>query len=217
MARTNLHELATKLLQALDQASPDGTFHGKLRMVAAEAGLNSVRSAEAVKLLESLGRIEIQQRGRRGRDTIIDIKSKDPVVLSDAEASLPGRSAKKTVRLDYEDLGRSVVDRLLELGRDDALRAAQVEAFATVGEQLRKREEELQAALDAAEEREASLRIKLRAAEEALQRTEENLKLALDPHPARGSSGQRSQPAAPTPVADDDARAVLEILRSGSA
>ena len=73
MARTNLHLLATRLLNALDQAAVDAQFEGKLRQVATEAGLNSVRSAEAVKLLEGLGRIEVIQRGRRGRDTIIAV------------------------------------------------------------------------------------------------------------------------------------------------
>lgn len=219
MARTNLHELASKLLNALDQGSRDGVFHGKLRAVAAEAGLNSVRSAEAIKLLESLGRVEIRQRGRRGRDTIIDIRSKEPVSLPEAEASLPSRTAKRSLRLDYEDIGRAVVDRLLELAHDDALRTAQVEAFAAETTQLRERESSLSTEIETAREREADLRIRLRAAEEALARVEENLRRTLEPQSRITSQGAR--PTAPVrrpePVPDDDARAVLEILRSGSA
>jgi hypothetical protein len=219
MARTNLHELASKLLAAIDQASPDGVFHGKLRAVAAEAGLNSVRSAEAIKLLESLGRVEIRQRGRRGRDTIIDIRSKEPVSLADAEASLPSRTAKRAPRLDYEDIGRAVVDRLLDLARDDGLRTAQVEAFAADTAQLRERESALEAELESTKAREADLRIKLRAAEESLARVEENLRRTLEPHSRIPSQGQRSvnPTRTPEPVPDDDAKAVLEILRSGRA
>ena len=214
MARTNLHELATKLLEALDQASPDGVFHGKLRSVAADAGLNSVRSAEAVKLLENLGRIEIRQRGRRGRDTIIDIKSKEAVDLADAEASLPSRTAKRAVKLDYEDIGKAVIDRLLELGRDDGLRTAQVEAFAADNQQLRDQVASVEEQLERSSEREASLRIKLRAAEETLERVEENLRRTLEPaRPAAARPGNLPRVSESAP--DDDTRAVLEILRSG--
>lgn len=207
MARTNLHELATRLLVALSEASVDGSFEGKLRTASAEAGLNSVRSAEAVKLLEELGRIEVVQRGRRGRDTIVSVVSDAPVTLEEAERMLPSRVSKRNARLDYDDLGRAVVDKLLELSRDDSLRAAQVEAFATERDRLRAEAGQLEADLEAARERETELRIKLRAAEDALQRAEENLQKVF------GNSGRTQEAASPVP--DDDARAVLEILRSG--
>lgn len=209
MARTNLHELANRLLTQLSEVSRDGTFEGKLRQVATEAGLNSVRSAEAIKLLEGAGRIDVVQRGRRGRDTIIEIRSTDRVTLDDAEAMLPSRAAKRAGRLSYEELGRSVVDRLLELGHDDGLRAAQVEAFAAENAQHRARVAELEEALEDASRRETELRIKLKTAEEALSRGEENLRRAV--------GGDRVPGEAPTPVDDDDARAVLDILRSGRA
>ena len=206
MARTNLHELATRLLVALSEASVDGSFEGKLRTASAEAGLNSVRSAEAVKLLEELGRIKVVQRGRRGRDTIVSVVSDAPVTLGEAERMLPSRS-KRNARLDYDDLGRVVVDKLLELSRDDSLRAAQVEAFATERDRLKAEAGQLESDLEAARERETELRIKLRAAEDALQRAEENLQKVF------GNSGRSRESASPVP--DDDARAVLEILRSG--
>src|SRR4051794_16076800 len=104
MARTNLHELATRLLERLKENSLDGTFDGKLRSVATEAGLNSVRSAEAVKLLEESSRIEVVQRGRRGRNTIIHIRSTEPLTLQDAEAMMPSRSSTRAAKLDYDDL-----------------------------------------------------------------------------------------------------------------
>ena len=208
MARTNLHELATRLLGALDGASSDGSFVGKLRTAATDAGLNSVRSAEAVKLLEELGRIEVVQRGRRGRDTVITILSREPVTLDEAERMLPSRAVKRPARLDHDDLGRAVVEKLLELARDDSLRAAQVEAFAGERDKLRERVKELEAELESAHERETELRIKLRAAEDTLQRAEENLEKAFGSSP-RPRDDQR------TAVHDDDTRAVLEILRSG--
>ena len=207
MARTNLHELATRLLVALDNAAEDGVFEGKLRTIATDAGLNSVRSAEAIKLLEELGRLEVKQRGRRGRDTIVEIRSTEEISLEDAERMLPSRASKRSPRLDYDDLGRAVVDRLLELARDDSLRAAQVEAFATEREQHRSRVSELEVAVEEAGLRETELRIKLRAAEEALARAEENLRKAF--------GGPRPSPTADSQVDDDDARAVLDILRSG--
>lgn len=207
MARTNLHELANRLLAALVAQSDNGTFEGKLRQVAATAGLNSVRSAEAIKLLEDLGRIEVVQRGRRGRNTVIAVRSTDKISLEDAEAMLPSRTARRQARLTYDEIGRSVVDRLLELARDDGLRAAQVEAFAGERDQLRARVERLEQDLQAASQRETDLRIKLKAAEEALARAEENLRRAMGP--------QRAQGEAVAQIEDDDAQAVLDILRTG--
>lgn len=209
MARTNLHELANRLLETLAASAEGNTFEGKLRAVAAEAGLNSVRSAEVIKLLEELGRIEVVQRGRRGRNTIIKLASTEPVKLEDAEAMLPSRAAKRTTRLNYDDLGKAVVDRLLELARDDGLRAAQVEAFAAEGAAHRKRVEELEEALEEAKLRETDVRVRLKAAEEALERAEENLRKAF------GSSPRQASDGGATSIEDEDARAVLDILRSG--
>lgn len=206
MARTNLHELANRLLSALQTAAEDHTFEGKLRQVAADAGLNSVRSAEAIKLLEDLGRIEVVQRGRRGRNTIIRVRSTDEIALSDAESMLPSRATRRVSRLSYDEIGHAVVDRLLELARDDGLRAAQVEAFASETSQQRDRVEQLERDLAAAHQRETDLRIRLKAAEEALTRAEENLRRTIGPQRPSDSSRQ---------VEDDDARAVLDILRSG--
>jgi hypothetical protein len=210
MARTNLHELANRLLDALQQASQGPRFEGKLRQVAADAGLNSVRSAEAVKLLEDLGRIEVIQRGRRGRDTVISILSDDRVTLEDAESMLGSRSGRRGPKLSYDEIGRAVVDRLLELARDDGLRSAQVDAFARESEASKQRVEELESGLEEAARRETDLRVKLKAAEEALTRAEENLRRAFGPQAA-----PRSEDTAKAP--DDDARAVLDILRSRQA
>jgi hypothetical protein len=207
VARTNLHELANRLLAALVQESENEVFEGKLRQVAAEAGLNSVRSAEAIKLLEDLGRIEVVQRGRRGRNTIIGVRSTDEITLEDAEAMLPSRAARRQTKLTYDEIGRSVVDRLLELARDDGLRAAQVEAFARERDQQREQIQELEQSVASSNRRETDLRIKLKAAEEALQRAEENMRRAMGPQ--RGS-GQKA-----SPIEDEDARAVLDILRTG--
>jgi chromosome segregation ATPase len=207
MARTNLHELANRLLDALVEQSSNGTFEGKLRQVAAAAGLNSVRSAEAIKLLEDLGRIEVVQRGRRGRNTVIAVRSTDRISLEDAEAMLPSRAARRQTRLTYDEIGRSVVDRLLELARDDGLRAAQVDAFDGERKQLRARLDQLEREAEASSRRETDLRIRLKAAEEALSRAEENLRRAMGP--------QRAPGEAPLQMEDDDARAVLDILRTG--
>ena len=207
MARTNLHTLANSLLEGLSNAANGTAFEGRLREISTEAGLNSVRSAEAVKLLEETGRIEVVQRGRRGRNTMINITSTEPLTIEDAEARLPSRGGKRTGRINYDDIGGAVVDRLLALARDDGLRTAQVEAFAAASEQQSRRVEELEAAVEGATQRETELRIKLRTAEEALKRAEENLRHAL--------GGDRPSGAPRTPIEDDDARAVLDILRSG--
>jgi hypothetical protein len=204
MPRTNLHELANRLLECLSEEAADGRFQGRLREVAGRAGLNSVRSAEAVRVLEEAGRIEVVQRGRRGRDTIITIRSNEPMTIEDAEQMRPKQTRR--ARLNYEDIGRSVVDRLLELSRNDGLRSAQVDAFAAQSRAHEMRMGELQESLDAALEREADLRVRLRAAEEALERAEENLK--------RVFAGRQGEGGGSTPVDDDDAKAVLDILRS---
>jgi hypothetical protein len=207
VARTNLHTLANSLLEGLSNAADGTAFEGRLREISTEAGLNSVRSAEAVKLLEETGRIEVIQRGRRGRNTMITITSTEPLTIEDAEARLPSRGGKRTGRINYDDIGGAVVDRLLALARDDGLRTAQVEAFAAASEQQSRRVEELEEAVEGATQRETELRIKLRTAEEALKRAEENLRRAL--------GGDRPSGAPRTPIEDDDARAVLDILRSG--
>jgi hypothetical protein len=204
MARTNLHQLASRLLAGLSAASTQGAFEGKLRDVAADAGLNSVRTAEAVKLLEELGRIEVVQRGRRGRDTVITIFSTEPVRLEDAEAALPSRQNKRGT-FTYDEIGRAMVDRLLELARDDGLRTAQVEAFDAEARALRDQIANLERERDSATAREEDLRIRLRAAEESLKRSEENLRRAVG---GAVPSGQVEV------VSDDDSKAVLEILRS---
>jgi hypothetical protein len=214
MARTNLHELANRLLDGLENSARGDRFEGRLREVASGAGLNSVRSAEAIKLLEETGRIEVVQRGRRGRNTVIEIRSTNAITLADAEAMLPSRSTKRSSRLTYEELGGAVVDRLLELARDDGLRAAQVEAFASESRAHKERVDELEIALEEASRRETELRIKLKTAEEALARAEENIRRALGTPPARPAGVGASVPAG-KPIEDDDARAVLEILRSG--
>jgi hypothetical protein len=205
MARTNLHQLASRLLAGLAESSDNGAFEGKLRDVAGEAGLNSVRTAEAVKLLEELGRIEVVQRGRRGRDTVITIFSTEPVKLEDAEASLPSRQNKRG-SFTYDEIGRALVERLLELARDDGLRTAQVEAFDAEARALRDRITELKRDVDSANAREEDLRIRLRAAEESLKRSEENLRRAV--------GGGGVAPEQGEPISDDDSKAVLEILRS---
>lgn len=207
MARTNLHELASNLLLGLSGGAANGTFEGKLRDVATDAGLNSVRTAEAVKLLEDLGRIEVLQRGRRGRNTIIRIESTDKVRLEEAERNLPSRTTKRH-SFSYEDIGRALVDRLLELSRDDGLRAAQVEAFANEARSLRERISQLKSELEGARAREQDLRLRLRSAEESLDRAEENLKKTMTPR----RNGPTQLP--PAEVPDDDARALLEVLRS---
>ena len=219
MARTNLHELASRLLIALSEASDEGYFEGKLREVSAGAGLNSVRSAEAVKLLEELGRIQVVQRGRRGRNTMITINSTDPISLDDAESRLADRTARRSNKVSYEDVGVAVVDRLLELARDDGLRSAQVEAFARESEIYRAKMNELEEALAESIERETDLRIKLKASEEALDRAEENLRKAFsngrDGRRPSGSRDGNSDGSSTKAVPDDDARAVLDVLRSG--
>jgi hypothetical protein len=209
MARTNLHELANRLLTQLQDSARDGVFEGKLRAVSAEAGLNSVRSAEAIKLLEEVGRIEVRQRGRRGRDTIVEIRSTEPITLQDAESMLPSRNARRTTRLSYDEVGQAVVERLLALARDDGLRAAQVEAFAAESQQHRDRVKELEESLEESKHRETELRIRLKSAEEALDRAEENLRKAF--------GGPRGPDEPGRPVEDEEARAVLDILRSGRA
>ncbi len=206
MARTTIHELSTRLLGVLDASSLNGTFEGKLRSIADQAGLNSVRSAEAVKLLEDLHRIEVIQRGRRGRDTIVTILSTDPVTLEEAQQARGIASGRRPSRMTYEDIGSAVIDRLLEISRDDGLRSAQVEAFASENAALKARVTELEEALDETTRRETALRIELSAARTTLERGEENMRKVM------GGDGH-GRTGAGTPVADDDARAVLDVLR----
>jgi cell division septum initiation protein DivIVA len=85
------------------------------------------------------------------------------------------------------------------------LRSAQVEAFDAEARALRDRIAQLEREVDSAGAREEDLRIRLRAAEESLKRSEENLRRAV---------GGGAVPPQGEPVSDDDSKAVLEILRS---
>jgi hypothetical protein len=203
VARSNLHAQASQLLANLSNAAADGRFEGALKEIASASGLNPARSAEALKLLESIGRIEVIQRGRRDRLTIVAIRSTEPVTPAEAGSARSASSERKP-RLDHTNIGKAVVDRLLELGRDDALRAAQTEAFEREAKSARERVLELEAGLAEANERENSLRVRLRAAEEALVRAEENLRAAM---------GEGRPPGEPSAIPDDEAKAVLDILR----
>ena len=81
-----------------------------------------------------------------------------------------------------------------------------MEAFASESAAQRDKTESLEQELENTARRETDLRIKLKAAEEALDRAEENLRRAFGPSQGDGQ---------PIKVEDDDARAVLDVLRSG--
>jgi uncharacterized membrane protein YccC len=104
----------------------------------------------------------------------------------------------------YSDLGRAAVDKLIDLGRENAELRAEVR-------QLREETREARATRDEAERRARSLADRSRELESRAEMAESNLRSIL----AAARTGQ-SAPKSDAPVGDAEMAAILGVLRTES-
>lgn len=177
-----------------------------------QAGLaNPLSVARAVRALAARRRLEVED----GRYRLLDARPLEPGEPESvpraprkrkarrrgagrgAEPSAPAADRKAT----YADLGRAVVERVIELGREAA------EAVAGA-DHLRREAKENKASRIEADQRAARLFDRVKELETKLEMAEANLRTVLAAARGRGAT------AAPT---DNEMEAVLRILKAPSA
>jgi len=154
-----------------------------------DAGLaNPLAVARAVRALAARRRLEAED----GRYRLLDARPLEP--------GRPEAGGTADRRATYSDLGRSVIDRIIELGREAG------EAVA-VTDHLRREAKENRAARIEAEQRASRLFERVKELETKLDMAEANLRTVLAAARGRGAT------AAPT---DNEMEALLRILKSPS-
>jgi hypothetical protein len=171
-----------------------------------EAGLpNPLAVARAVRALAARRRLEVED----GRYRLLDARPLDPGEPESVPRAPRRRRARKkgagrgeaTVgerKPTFADLGRSVIDRVIELGRQAA------EAIAAA-EHLRREAKDNRAARIEAEQRASKLFDRVKDLETKLEMAEGNLRTVLTAARGRGAT------AAP---ADNEMEALLRILKA---
>ena len=174
-----------------------------------DAGLaNPLAVARAVRALAARRRLEAED----GRYRLLDARPLEPGEPESVPRAPRRRKARKKAvgrpeaggtadrRATYSDLGRSVIDRIIELGREAG------EAVA-VTDHLRREAKENRAARIEAEQRASRLFERVKELETKLDMAEANLRTVLAAARGRGAT------AAPT---DNEMEALLRILKSPS-
>jgi hypothetical protein len=171
-----------------------------------EAGLpNPLAVARAVRALAARRRLEVED----GRYRLLDARPLDPGEPESVPRAPRRRRARKKSsgrgeaaagerKPTFADMGRSVIDRVIELGREagDAVAAA---------EHLRREAKENKAARIEAEQRASKLFERVKDLEAKLEMAEGNLRTVLTAARGRGAT------AAP---ADNEMEALLRILKA---
>lgn len=196
-----LQKVNDLLAELAKEAGPDGTVRRAPALVAEQVGLKTgLETARAMRALLARKRIENDETGYR-------IISTDPIQPGEPLAIVPQRRKRSRAEVSdepgpsvpsapsYSDIGRAVIDRLVDLSREAGeLRAGR-------GTEERARMEAAERRASAAEQRAKELEVKLEMAEANLR---EVLRAA---QMARGSSSG--------PITDPEAAAVLRFLQSG--
>ena len=173
-----------------------------------EAGLpNPLAVARAVRALAARRRLEVED----GRYRLLEARPLEPGEPESvpraprrrkARRKGPGRAEAPVGerKATFADLGRSIIERVIELGRESA------EAVAAA-DQLRRDAKENKAARIEAEQRSSKLFERVKELETKLEMAEANLRTVLAAARGRGVS------AAPT---DNEMEALLRILKTPS-
>jgi hypothetical protein len=171
-----------------------------------EAGLaNPLAVARAVRALAARRRLEVED----GRYRLLDARALEPGEPESVPRAPRRRKAKRKGaarteaagaerKASYSDLGRAVIDRVIELGREagDALAGA---------DHLRREAKENKAARIEAEQRASRLFERVKELEAKLDMAEANLRTVLAAARGRGAT------AGPT---DNEMEALLRILKA---
>ncbi len=197
-------EQANSLLAACAGSTATGAMLTRpLSDVGREVGLPSpLALARAVRALVSRGRLAAEDGGYR----LVDVRPIEPGEKVSAGARTGRRTRRRAGRAGagagdgvptYNDLGRAVVERLVELARETAALSELTD--------LRRELREERSARVRAEERANELHQKARDYETKLEMAEENLRRVM------GVVRQKSAAAKPS---DPEAQALLAILRA---
>ncbi len=208
-----MNEQSLQAANAFLQAASATTSQGEILQqspadIGREAGLNNpLAVARAVRALAARRRLEVED----GRYRLIDarpLEAGEPESVPRAPRRRRGRrkgsmrteAASGDRRATYADLGRAVVERVIELGREAG------EAIAGA-EHLRREAKENRAARIEAEQRASRLFERVKELETKLEMAEANLRTVLAAARGRGAT------AGPT---DNEMEALLRILKAPS-
>jgi hypothetical protein len=199
-------EAANAFLRVAAESTPAGEI---LKQPPAEigkqAGLpNPLAVARAVRALAARRRLEVEE----GQYRLLDARPLEPGEPESVPRAPRRRKARRRGaargeagggerRATYADLGRTVLERVIELGRESA------EAVAAA-EHLRREVKDNKAARIEAEQRASRLFERVKELETKLEMAEQNLRTVLTAARGRGAT------AAP---ADSEMEAVLRILK----
>jgi len=200
-------QAANAFLRVAGESTPAGeVLKQPPAEIGKEAGLpNPLAVARAVRALAARRRLEVED----GHYRLLDARPLDPGEPESVPRAPRRRKAKRKGaqraeagggerRATYADLGRTVLERVIELGREAAESVA-------AAEHLRREVKENKAARIEAEQRASRLFERVKELETKLEMAEQNLRTVLTAARGRGATA--------TP-ADSEMEAVLRILKA---
>lgn len=200
-------EAANAFLRVAAESTPAGeVLKQPPAEIGRQAGLpNPLAVARAVRALAARRRLEVEDGQYRLRDARpLDPGEPESVPRAPRRRKARRRGAARPEgagadrRATYADLGRSVLDRVIELGRETA-------ESVSAAEHLRREVKDNKAARIEAEQRASRLFERVKELETKLDMAEQNLRTVLAAARGRGAT------AAP---ADSEMEAVLRILKA---
>ncbi len=190
------------LAKLAEEAGEDGVVGRPPAALASSVGLGpGLETARAMRALLARRRLENSEGGYR-------VVSTQPIEPGEPLAIIPQRRKRTKPGADqqreathagiptYDEIGRAVVDRLIEVSRD----AAELRAGRGTEERAR---------VDSAERRAAAAELRVKELQTKLEMAESNLREVL-----RSASIAKTSGTA-TPIEDPEAQAVLRFLQSG--
>jgi hypothetical protein len=207
----SLRESNAMLAVAAARSQPGQRIEASPAELAEEAGLQSrLAAARAIRALIARGRIEQDGRGYR----LIDARPLDQGEPTSVRRPVRRKKRGRTRGEEddalptYEQVGRVVIDRLIELSAEAAEMRAALERARAEAEAARREAVEVNRAAAEDRRRAQSMEDEVTTLRRRLEMTEGNLRSLVQ--------AARQRPAAP--LEDTDAKAILDILsRTGAA
>jgi hypothetical protein len=206
----SLRESNAILAAAAARWQPGQRIEATPAELAEEAGLDSrLGAARAIRALISRGRIEQDGRGYRLLDARPLAEGEPTSVHRPVRRRKRGRprTGEEDALPTYEQVGKVVIERLIELSAEAAEMRAALERARAEAEAARREAVEVNRAAAEDRRRSQSLEDEVSALRRRLEMTEGNLRSLVQ--------AARQRPAAP--LEDTDAKAILDILsRTGA-
>jgi hypothetical protein len=206
----SLQESNAMLAAAAARSQPGQRIEASPAELAEEAGLGSrLAAARAIRALIARGRIEQDGRGYRLLDARPLGEGEPTSVRRPVRRRKRGRprAGEEEELPTYEQVGRVVIERLIELSAEAAEMRAALDRARAEAEAARREAVEVNRAASEDRRRAQSLEDELSTLRRRLEMTEGNLRSLVQ--------AARQRPAAP--LEDTDAKAILEILsRTGA-